>query len=183
LNHSRSVIVDAAKKDCDDSISCGYVSYGRSVAPTKKLTSVGGRSGKGWLIVDASTKLAPDDSGAPNDHIPPPGKPGRYEENPPVFYGSALKRHLFAVWNLRIAHPDEDLLQHTDNIDSAFRQMLYHPELAVVFAYVFQELLIVPVGNIFGSQNAPSWFTTPAEIGAHMANRLPLRSGRGSHHT
>jgi hypothetical protein len=50
--------------------------------------------------------------------------------------------------------------------------MLYHPELAVVFAYVFQELLIVPVGNIFGSRNAPSWFTTPAEVRAHMANRL-----------
>jgi hypothetical protein len=50
--------------------------------------------------------------------------------------------------------------------------MLYLPELAVV-ASVFQELLIVPVGNIFGSQNAPSWFTTPAEIRAHMANCLP----------
>jgi hypothetical protein len=99
--------------------------------------------GKGRLIVDASTKLAPDDSGARNDHILPPGKPSQYEENPPVSYGSMLKQHL--------AHPDEDLLQHTDDIDSAFRWMLYHPELAVVFAYVFQELLIVPIGNIFGS--------------------------------
>jgi hypothetical protein len=133
------------------------------------------QKGKCWLIVNASTKLAPNDSGAPNDHIPPPGKPGRYEENPPVFNGSAHKLHLSAVWNLRIAHPaDEDLLQHTeDDINSAFHRMLYHPELAVVFAYVFQELLIVPIRNIFGSRNAPSWFTTPAQIRAHMANHLP----------
>jgi hypothetical protein len=29
--NSGSVVVDAAKKDCLDSVSCGYVSYGRSV--------------------------------------------------------------------------------------------------------------------------------------------------------
>jgi hypothetical protein len=42
-----SVIFDAAKKDCLDSISCGYVSYGRSIATTKTLMSVGGRSRDG----------------------------------------------------------------------------------------------------------------------------------------
>lgn len=82
------------------------------------------------------------------------------------------------MWNMRIAHPRADLLQHTDDIDSAFRRMLYHPDLAVVFAYVFQELLLVPVGNIFGSRNAPAWFTTPAEIRAHMANRLQYEEDR-----
>jgi hypothetical protein len=74
---------------------------------------------------------------------------------------------------MRIAHPREYLLQHTDDIDSAFRRMLYHPDLANVFAYVFQDkMLLVPLGNIFGSRNAPSWLTTPAEILAHMANWL-----------
>jgi hypothetical protein len=136
------------------------------------------QKGKGRLIVDASTKLSTDDTGAPNSHIPPPGEPGRHEENPPVFYGSALRRHLTAVWNMRIAHPHEELLQHTDDIDSAFRRMLYHPDLAIVFAYVFQDMLLVPVGNIFGSRNAPSWFTTPAEIRAHMANWLRYEARR-----
>jgi hypothetical protein len=42
--NSGSVVVDAATKDCLDSVSCRYVSYGRSVATTKKLASVGGRS-------------------------------------------------------------------------------------------------------------------------------------------
>jgi hypothetical protein len=39
-------------------------------------------------------------------------------------------------------------------------------------------MLLVPVGNIFGSRNAPSWFTTPAEIRAHMANRLRYEAER-----
>jgi hypothetical protein len=68
--NSGSVVVDAAKKDCLDSILCGYVSYGRSVATTKKLVSVGGRSrdgpvgnkavseglNSGSVVVDAAKK-------------------------------------------------------------------------------------------------------------------------------
>jgi hypothetical protein len=130
------------------------------------------RKNKGRLIIDASSPLGPEDSGAPNSHIPPTGEAGQELENPPVFYGNALKRHLSAVWNMRISYPDDDLLQHTYDIDSAFRRVLYHPILAPVFAYVFQEFLIVPVGNIFGSRSAPSWFTTIAELRAHMANVL-----------
>jgi hypothetical protein len=131
------------------------------------------RKNKGRLIIDASSPLGPEDSGAPNSHIPPNGgDAGRELENPPVFYGNALKRHLSAVWNMRISHPDEDLLQHTDDIDSAFRRVLYHPILAPVFAYVFQEFLIVPVGNIFGSRSAPSWFTTIAELRATTTSYL-----------
>jgi hypothetical protein len=89
-----------------------------------------------------------------------------------VFYGTALKRHLTAIWNMRITYPSEELLQHTDDIDAAFRRILYHPVLAPVFSYVFQEFSIVPVGNIFGSRSAPSWFTIVAELRAHMANVL-----------
>jgi hypothetical protein len=68
---------------------------------------------------------------------------GKFEENPPAFYGTALRRHFVAVWNMRIAHPRADLLQHTDDIeDSVFCDMLYHPNLAVVFAYIFQDMLL-----------------------------------------
>jgi hypothetical protein len=134
------------------------------------------KKNKGRLIIDASSPLGPVDTGAPNSHIPLTGAPDREEENPPVFYGNALKRHLTAIWNMRISYPDEELLQHMDDIDSAFRRVLYHPVLAPVFAYVFQEFLIVPVGNIFGSKSAPSWFTILAELRAHMANVLPYEA-------
>jgi hypothetical protein len=123
---------------------------------------------KGRIIVDSSTKLGDDDTGAPNDQIPKPGTPGRKDENPPVFYGSALRRHLQYVYNLRIQHPTEDILQHTDDIDSAYRRTLYHPDVAVVFGYVLMEFVIVPVGETFGSKNSPSFFMIPAEIRAHL---------------
>jgi hypothetical protein len=130
------------------------------------------RKGKGQLIIDASSPLGPDDTGAPNSHIPSTGEQDKELENPPVFYGTALKRHLTAVWNMHILYPSEELLQHTDDIDAAFRRILYHPVLAPVFSYVLQEFSIVPVGNIFGSRSAPSWFTIVAELRAHMANVL-----------
>jgi hypothetical protein len=182
-NHppTASAADEVRKKFAKEEANSFHVTYPRFTAlfiPGLMLSPISWivQKGKGRLIVDASTKLCPDDTGPPNLHIPPPGKPGQFDENPPVFYGTALRRHLAAVWNMRITHPREDLLQHTDDIDSAFRRMLYHPDLAIVFAYVFQDLLLVPVGNIFGSRNAPSWFTTPAEIRAHMANWLQYHS-------
>ena len=59
------------------------------------------RKGKGRLVVDASVRLHPDDTGAVNDNIPKPGEPGRERENPAVYFGRALLRHIIAVWRLR----------------------------------------------------------------------------------
>jgi hypothetical protein len=58
------------------------------------------------------------------------------------------------IWRLRIAYPLLDILPHADDIDAAFRQGLYSPELAILFAYVFGSYLIVPVGQVFGSRSA-----------------------------
>jgi hypothetical protein len=50
--------------------------------------------------------------------------------------------------------------------------MLYHPDLAIAFAYVFMEYLIIPVGQIFGSRNCPAFWCGPVEIRAHMGATL-----------
>jgi hypothetical protein len=142
-----------------------YYIFGLFLAPLSWVI----RKGKGRIVVDCSNKLTDDDSGAANDYIPRTGTEGRERENPAVYYGKALLRHIIAIWNLRIDHPLEDILQHTDDIDSAFRRMLYHPDLAIAFAYVFMEFLIVPVGQIFGSRNAPAFWCMPSELRAHMA--------------
>ena len=131
------------------------------------------QKGKGRLVVDASTLLHATDTGAPNSQIPRPGTAGRLHENPPVYYGSALVRHLTHIYNLRIQHPTEDILQHTDDIEAAFRRILYHPETAIVFGYVLMELYIVPVGEIFGTKSSPSYWCVPAEMRAHMGAVLP----------
>jgi hypothetical protein len=134
------------------------------------------QKGKGRICIDCSTKLHPTDTGAPNTYIPAPGTAGREDENPPVYYGSAIRRHAEFLWNLRISHPHEDILQHSDDINAAFRQILYHPELAPVFACVFMECLLIPVGQIFGSRSAPSWWCAPAECRAHAAAVLDYSS-------
>ena len=46
--------------------------------------------------------------------------------------------------------------------------MLYHPDLAIVFASVFCEFLMIPVGMIFGARNSPAWWCIPAELRAHL---------------
>jgi len=63
------------------------------------------RKGKGRLVVDASAKLDANDTGAVNDSIPKPGTPDQERENPQMFFGSALRRHLQHVYNLRISFP------------------------------------------------------------------------------
>jgi hypothetical protein len=44
-----------------------------------------------------------------------------------------------------------------DNIDAAFRHILYAPDMAVLFAYMFGKFLIIPMGQVFGSHSAPSF--------------------------
>jgi hypothetical protein len=38
-----------------------------------------------------------------------------------------------------------------NNIDAAFWCVLYHPDLAIVFAYVFGGYLIIPADHVFRS--------------------------------
>jgi hypothetical protein len=96
------------------------------------------------------------------------------DECPPVFYATALQQHLTQIWNLRISHPNEDLLQFTDDLHAAFHRVLYHPDAGVLFASVFMEFLIIPVGTIIGARNSPSFFTLLSEMRAHTASVLQL---------
>ncbi len=129
------------------------------------------QKGKGRIIVDCSTKIADGDSGAPNSYIPSAGRPGTDPDAcPPCQFGDALMRILIRLWNLRISHPHGDILQHADDISSAFRQILYHPDIAVAFAQVLGNYLVVPVGLIFGSKSSPSFFDLTANVRTFLGN-------------
>lgn len=130
------------------------------------------RKGKGRLCVDCSsevTSTAAVQSSAPNSSIPKPGKDGREDESPSLFYGTALVRHLTHIWRLRLAHPRQEIYQASDDIHAAFHRILYHPDLAIVFAYVYEEFLVIPVGVIFGGGNSPGWYCLTSEVRAHLA--------------
>jgi hypothetical protein len=60
---------------------------------------------------------------------------------------------------LRLTWPREDIFQYVDDIQAAFHRILYHPNAGIIFAAVFVEFLIIPIGTIFGARNSPSFFT------------------------
>lgn len=127
------------------------------------------RKNKGRVCVDCTNQLDSDDDGSPNKDIPKPGTPNREDENPTIHIATAMKRHLEWIWNLRITYPKEDIIQHGDDIHAFFHRVLYHPDMAIVFAYVFMEFLIVPVGAIFGARNSPSYCCLLSEVRCHLA--------------
>ena len=109
------------------------------------------------------------DTVAPNSQTPDTGTPGEEETNPRVYYATALQRFLTWIWRLRMDHPQSEIYLSYDDISAAFHRVLYHPEIAKVYAMVFQEFLVIPVGLIFGAKNSPSLYMIPAEIRAHVA--------------
>jgi hypothetical protein len=93
------------------------------------------RKGKGRICVDC-TKSSADEIDSINTYI---GKPGieSADECLPVYYGDAFMRFLIGVWRMRLTAPLGDILLHCDDIDAAFRRMLYHPDLAIAFSTSF----------------------------------------------
>jgi hypothetical protein len=142
-----------------------YFIFGLHLSPLSMVW----RKGKGRVCVDNSSRLDPSDDDAPNDSIPAPRTAGRDDECPGVHYASAFKRHITWIWNLRISSPFADILQFGDDVHAAFHRMLYHPDIAIVFAFVFAEFLCIPVGTVFGARNSPSWWCILAEVRAHFA--------------
>lgn len=125
--------------------------------------------GKGRICVDCTNGAnGPDNLGSANTHIPKPS-PQNPDECPPVYYATALMRYFVLIWRLRITFPGVDILLHADDIDAAFRRILYSPEMAILFAYVFGPYLIIPVGQVFGSRSAPSFFSLASDIRADLA--------------
>jgi hypothetical protein len=125
--------------------------------------------GKGRICVDCTNGAnGPDNMGSANTHIPKPS-PDHKDECPPVYYATAFMRFLIWIWRLRVTFPWLEILLHADDLDAAFRRILYSPEMAILFAYVFGEFLIIPVGQVFGSRSAPSFFSLESDIRTTLA--------------
>jgi hypothetical protein len=115
------------------------------------------RKGKGRACINNTSTIGPHDDGTPNASIPDPSTFGQDDECPAVHCATAFKWHITWIWNLHISHPLADILQFGDDVHAAFHRMLYHPDIAIVFAFVFQEFQCIPVGTVFGARNSPSW--------------------------
>ena len=65
---------------------------------------------------------------------------------------------------MRQSEPNEPIPQHADDIDLVFHQLIYNPDLAAAFAYVFYKYIIIPVGQVFGSWSAPSSYCLLVDV-------------------
>jgi hypothetical protein len=100
------------------------------------------RKGKGQICIDCTNgPNGADTTSSANTFIPQP-KVGDLDACPPVHYATTFMRHLQHLWRMRITFPIANILQHCIqhciNIDAAFHRVLYTPELAIIFAYVFR---------------------------------------------
>mgnify|MGYP000653061686 CR=1 FL=1 len=125
------------------------------------------------LRADPTSTVSKTDNGNANAQIPDPGAHGRHEENPPICSGTAFVRQLVWLWNLRISHPHEEMLQLADNVSAAFHRILHNPPMALVFATVWGMHLVIPVGTIFGARNSPSFCTEAGKTRSHLAGSWP----------
>jgi hypothetical protein len=151
----------------------GYI-YGLILNPLQWVFD----KGKGRICVDCTN--GPDPRGAANTYIPKPSLENE-EECPPVYYQTALHRLLKRILQMRISRPDEPILVHADDIEAAFRRVLYHPDLAIAFAYVFDTYLMIPVGEVFGSRSAPSYYCVLADVRQALAVITPPKPASEFH--
>jgi len=105
---------------------------------------------KDRIIYDASFHVHPH-SFCPNDWT-------TVHDEPPIYYGSALYRHLSWIWNLRISYPDQIIYLWDDDVSGAFRIVKYNPEVASAFSAMVNGKLWIPVGQVFGGNTSAQNF-------------------------
>ena len=135
------------------------------------------RKGKGRICVDCTD--GPDPIGLPNHSTPKPS-PANADACPPVCCGNSFARFLLLIWSVRQAWPLVDILLHCNDLEAAFRRVLHHPDMAVVFACIFLDFLIIPVGQVFGSRSAPSCFSLMSDIRTEVASTADLTKDGGA---
>jgi hypothetical protein len=85
------------------------------------------------------------------------------------------------MWRMRITFPMADILQHCNDIDGAFCEVLYIPELAIPFAHVFGIFLLLPIGQVFRFRSVPSYLSLLSDIQAYVSTCADLITGRPMH--
>ena len=135
--------------------------------------------GKGRICIDCTN--GPDSRGSVNTYIPKPlntkkkpeGMKLDFDECPPTYFKYAFKRVIRRILRMRISRPTEPILVHADDIGAAFRRILYHPDVAIAFAYVFSDYLIIPVGQVFGGRSSPPFYGLLADLREVLAMVQP----------
>ena len=90
-----------------------------------------------------------------------------------ITYGSAAASYLRWIWNLRITYPQEPIYQYFDDVKSAFRHILLHPD--VVGAHgsrTERDVLMLALAAVFGKTDSPPEYMICANARAALAETL-----------
>lgn len=60
------------------------------------------------------------------------------------------------LWNLWITFPNQDIVMHANDVKLCFWQLKHHPDIMGAFLFVFDTILIVHFGLIFGLNFSPA---------------------------
>jgi len=93
-------------------------------------------------------------------------------EEPPIYYGTALLRHLTRIWNLRVTYADDEILLWDDDVAGAFRLIKYNPEIAQAFSAIVHNTLWIPTGQVFGGNTSAQNFEGLARARELLAEHL-----------
>jgi hypothetical protein len=129
------------------------------------------RKGKGRICVDCTN--GPDEIESPDASMPKPS-PANADACPPVHCANSFTGFLILIWSMRQAQPLMDVLLHRVDLEAAFRRALHCQDMAVIFAYIFMDFLIIPAGQVFGSRSAPSYFSLMSDVHQEVASTVDL---------
>jgi len=154
--------------------------YGLMINPVQWVF----KKGKGRICIDCTN--GPDKRGSVNTYIPKPvnsKKPPKnmkldFWECPPTHFKFAFKRVLRRILRMRITYPKEPILGHVDDVDAAFRRILYHPDVAIAFGYVFGQFLIIPISQVFGSRSSPTHYGLLADVREVLTACRPMEAAK-----
>ena len=73
---------------------------------------------------------------------------------------------------MRISLPNTDIVQFSDDVSGAFRWPLLHPWIATVFSFILFGTLLIPTGQVFGSNTSAQNFEPIAKLRTILAQHI-----------
>ena len=90
----------------------------------------------------------------------------------PCGFGTVKLRLLQRIWNLRISHPNLDIITHANDIRSCFRQMKNNADVMGAFSYIIDKVLFLQCGLCFGADFSPACWEVCRRIIEILAEKL-----------
>jgi hypothetical protein len=87
-------------------------------------------------------------------------------------FSSIREELLVRAYNLRVSYPTDDIVVHTNDVKSCFRQIKHHPDVPGTFSYILADYLFFQVGLAFGAKFSPASWEAVRRVQSVLAEQL-----------